>query len=112
MQHLQQYGQKPDGVCQNTLSHKRHKTNFCLCVDNFSVTFFNDNDREHLINNALKAKYEITVKHQYDPHEWSVPIYGNKKANFLNQLIIHHSWTQKGKQESKVLLVHFDIMDK
>ena len=60
VKHLSKYGYHPDLICQNIWLHKSRKTKFCLCVDNFGVKVFNQNDKAHLID-ALKAKYEIIV---------------------------------------------------
>jgi len=59
-QHLLQYGYKPDPLATNIWSHSDRKTKFCLCVDDFGVQYFNDDDANHLIH-ALKKKYDITI---------------------------------------------------
>ena len=118
--HLAKYGYHPDKICPNIWTHKQRKTTFCLCVDDFGINFFNQEDKMHLIN-ALRDKYEITTdesgehfcglslkwnythghvdismpgfvektlkklnfipskKHQFAPHEWTVPIYGKNR---------------------------------
>lgn len=58
--HLSLYGYAPDKICPNIWSHKKRKTKFCLCVDDFGVKFFNDSDKQHLIE-TLKKKYDITI---------------------------------------------------
>ena len=58
--HLKKYGYHPDKICQNIWSHKSRRTKFCLCVDDFGVKYFLNEDREHLCN-ALKQKYDITT---------------------------------------------------
>ena len=35
---------------------------FCLCVNNFGVKNFHEEDKQHLLN-ALKDKYEIMTDH-------------------------------------------------
>ena len=40
--------------------HKKRRTKFCVCVDDFDIKSLSNNDRDHLLN-ALKAHYKITV---------------------------------------------------
>ena len=40
--------------------HKVRRTKFCVCVDDFGVKYFSNNDLEHLLN-ALKTHYKITT---------------------------------------------------
>jgi hypothetical protein len=57
---LAQYGYCPIphtiGLCQ----HDTKQTKFCLCVNDFGIKYYNDNDRDHLLN-ALRDHYTITV---------------------------------------------------
>ena len=114
------FGYSPDPITKKIGSHDKQRTKFCLCVDDFGVQCFTEDDKQHLIN-ALQNKYEITIdhegrnfcgltldwnytvkyvdismpkfsintlnklnykkdrKHQYAPHEWSVPINGKSR---------------------------------
>ena len=58
--HLAKYGYYPDTIAQNIWKHNERKTKFCLCVDDFGVQYFSQDDKMHLIN-ALQDKYKITV---------------------------------------------------
>ncbi len=58
--HLAKYGYKPDPIATNIWTHTSRRTKFCLCVDDFGVQYFNDQDADHLIQ-ALRDKYEITI---------------------------------------------------
>ena len=40
--------------------HKRRRTKFCVCVDDFGIKSFSNDDRDHLLN-ALKAHYKIII---------------------------------------------------
>ena len=58
--HLKKYGYSPDPIATNIWTHTTKRTKFCLCVDDFGVQYFNEDDANHLIQ-ALQAKYEITI---------------------------------------------------
>ena len=59
-QHLASYGYNPDPIAQNIWKHESRPTKFCLCVDDFGVQYFSNEDAQHLIK-ALETKYEITA---------------------------------------------------
>ena len=40
--------------------HKTRRTVFCLCVDDFGIKYYSQEDADHLIN-ALKQHYKITI---------------------------------------------------
>ena len=40
--------------------HKTRKTRFCLCVDDFGIKYFNQDDANHLLA-ALRQTYEVSV---------------------------------------------------
>ena len=58
--HLATFGYRPDPIATNIWSHDTKPTKFCLCVDDFGVQYFTDDNAQHLIN-ALKTKYDITI---------------------------------------------------
>ena len=58
--HLANYNYHPNPLAMNIWSHETRKTKLCLCLENFGVQYFNNNDKEHLIY-ALQTKYDITV---------------------------------------------------
>ena len=60
VQHLKKFGYEPDKYATNLWSHTTRKTKFCLCVDDFGIQYFNNDDANHLIS-ALQAKYKITI---------------------------------------------------
>ena len=59
-QHLSKFGYAPDPMAPNIWSHETRKTKFCLCVDDFGVQYFSEQDAQHLIS-ALQNKYKITI---------------------------------------------------
>ena len=58
--HLNKYGYSPCAQAPNIWRHATRKTKFILCVDDFGVKYFNNEDAEHLVR-ALKDAYEITI---------------------------------------------------
>ena len=56
--HLASYGYHPDKYAKNIWAHETCKTKFCLCVDDFGVQYFSQEDVEHLLQ-ALQDKYII-----------------------------------------------------
>ena len=63
VKHLKQFGYYPDKLATNIWKHESRKTKFCLCVDDFGIQYFNNDDANHLIE-SLKAKYQITIDKQ------------------------------------------------
>ena len=57
---LEQYGYYPEPHCVGLWSHRTRKTKFCLCVDDFGVKYFSDDDANHLLN-SLKRHYQIST---------------------------------------------------
>ena len=98
--------------------HDTRKTKFCLCVDDFGVKYFGEEDKKHLLT-TLKKHYKVSIDHeghnycgltinwnykdgyvdigmpgyiddllkklgykrrklQYAPHEYNIPVYGQK----------------------------------
>ena len=52
--------------CPNTTGlwqHDTRPTKFCLCVDDFGVKYFSQNDADHLLD-ALKQHYKISVDYE------------------------------------------------
>mmetsp|Transcript_15150 Transcript_15150/g.21608 ORF Transcript_15150/g.21608 Transcript_15150/m.21608 type:complete len:108 (+) Transcript_15150:254-577(+) len=60
---LAPHGYEPMPFTPSMWRHKTQKTLFCLCVDDFGINFFNQSDKEHLIN-ALQQHYRVTIDHQ------------------------------------------------
>ena len=60
VKHLEPYGYYPLPNTMGMWKHKTKKTIFCLCVDDFGVKTFSQEDSDHLIN-ALKKFYKITI---------------------------------------------------
>ena len=58
--HLKPYGYYPTKEAQNIWAHVSRPTKFCLCVDDFGIKYFSEQDATHLIE-ALKDAYEITI---------------------------------------------------
>ena len=57
--HLAEEGYAPSLISPNIWNHKTRVTTFCLCVDDFGIKYFNDEDIEHLLN-ALKQYYTMS----------------------------------------------------
>ena len=60
IKHLKPFGYSPDFYAPNIWKHVSRPTKFCLCVDDFGIKTFSNNDTDHLIN-ALKQEYNIKV---------------------------------------------------
>ena len=60
IQHTNPYDYAPDKHAPNIWTHATQPTKFCLCVDDFGVTYFSETNADHLIH-SLKAAYEITI---------------------------------------------------
>ena len=60
---LKPYGYEPCKYSLGLWKHKTRPTIFCLCVDDFGVKYFNEDDKQHLLN-ALQDHYKITVDHE------------------------------------------------
>jgi hypothetical protein len=57
---LKPFGYSPSVEAPNIWVHNTRRTKFCLCVDDFGVKYFSEEDAQHLIH-ALKHSYSITV---------------------------------------------------
>ena len=57
---LKPYGYYPTTESQNIWAHISRPTKFCLCVDDFGIKYFSQEDAEHLLT-ALRSAYEVTV---------------------------------------------------
>ena len=51
------FGYHPEPHAVGMLSHETRKNKFCLCVDNFGITYFLNEDAHHLLN-ALKSFFQ------------------------------------------------------
>ena len=60
VERLAPFGYYPIPASNGLWKHKTRKTIFALCVDDFGVKYFNDEDADHLIN-ALKKYYTISI---------------------------------------------------
>ena len=60
VQKLRPYGYEPMKHTPGFWRHTTRKTTFTLCVDDFGVKYFNEEDAHHLIN-AVKDHYEVTT---------------------------------------------------
>ena len=58
--HLHKYGYTPDKYAPNIWKHETRPTKFCLCVDDFGIQTFSNDDTDHLLN-ALKDMYKIST---------------------------------------------------
>ena len=93
--------------------HRTRRTRFCLCVDDFGVKVFSEQDKEHLLH-ALRENYKISVDHTGKNYlglqiDWNyekgyVDISMPKYIHKLRDLLAHpdpsrpqyapHCWTQ------------------
>ena len=60
VQHLDKYGYHPMEHIPGLWVHRTRPTTFTLCVDDFGIKTYSDEDTMHLVK-ALKDKYEITI---------------------------------------------------
>ena len=60
VEHLAKFGYRPSKLCPNIWTHDTRPTKFFLCVDDFGVKYFSEDDKKHLMK-ALQEKYSITV---------------------------------------------------
>ena len=60
VKNMEKFGYQPDKITPNIWTHKTRRTKFCLCVDDFGIKYFSEEDADHLIQ-ALRANYDITV---------------------------------------------------
>ena len=57
---LEPHGYFPVPGTSGIWAHKSRKTVFILCVDDFGIKFFDEDDKNHLLN-ALKENYKVTI---------------------------------------------------
>ncbi|GFH54654.1 hypothetical protein CTEN210_11130 [Chaetoceros tenuissimus] len=57
---LEPFGYYPCPYTTGLWKHKTRKTVFCLCVDDFGIKYFSEDDRDHLLD-ALKSNYKIST---------------------------------------------------
>ena len=60
VEHLDVHGYYTIPFTTGLWSHRTLKKNFCLCVDDFGINFFSQQDTNHLLT-LLCHKYEVTV---------------------------------------------------
>ena len=60
IEHLRPHGYRPIPHTTGLWEHTTRKTKFCLCVDDFGVKYFSDDDKNHLIS-TLKKYYKLSV---------------------------------------------------
>ena len=96
---LKPYGYYPTSESQNIWAHVSRPTKFCLCVDDFGIKYFRQEDADHLLT-ALRSAYEITVDYKGDNFcgltlEWnykngyvdiSMPVYVQKALTKLKHI--------------------------
>ena len=60
VKHLKTYVYYPVISTNAIFPHKKRKTTFCLCVDNFGITYHSTDDVDHILH-SLKEKNAITT---------------------------------------------------
>ena len=60
IKNLAPFGYKPDPTSPNIWVHTSRPTKFCLCVDDFGVKYYSEEDIQHLTH-ALQQHYTITI---------------------------------------------------
>ena len=60
VKHLDGHGYYPILFTTGLWSHQNLNTKFCLCVDDFEIKFFSQQDANHLLT-ALRHKYDVAV---------------------------------------------------
>ena len=61
VKHLDGHGYYPVPFTTGIWSHQNLKTMLCICVDDFGINFFSQQDANHLLT-ALRQKYDVTVE--------------------------------------------------
>ena len=61
VKNLDGHGYYPIPFTTGLWYHLTLKTKFCLCVDDFGIKFFSQQDSNHLLT-ALRQKYDVTVE--------------------------------------------------
>ena len=59
-EHLGKHGYVPIEGTVGMWKHMARKTRFCVCVDDFGIKYFNQNDIDHLLK-ALQKQYVVAV---------------------------------------------------
>ena len=57
---LAPHGYEPVPFTTGIWRHKTRRTKFCLCVDDFGVKYFNDDEKNHFLS-SLRQHYKISV---------------------------------------------------
>ena len=75
VQILDKYGYEPCPCTNGIWKHKTRKTKFVLCVDDFGIKYFNEDDKNHLIS-ALKDHFRVSLDEKGEHYcglflEWS-----------------------------------------
>ena len=60
---LKPHGYHPCPETTGLWKHKTRRTKFCLCVDDFGVKYFSQDDADHFLD-SLKAHYKISVDYE------------------------------------------------
>ena len=55
---LAKYGYNPDRIYPNFWTHNTRRTKFCLCVDDFGIKYYSNDDADYLVN-ALATQGKI-----------------------------------------------------
>ena len=67
VKHLKPYRYSPIPFSLSLWTHTSRPTSFCLCVDDFGVKYFSQEDADHLIK-SLRAAFKVIV-------DWKVENY-------------------------------------
>ena len=93
---MQQYGYSPCPMSPGIWTHNTRRTKFCLCVDDFGIKYFNQDDAEHLIQ-SLKNHYNLTIDWKGEDYcglhiDWN---YRRRHVdismpNYIDKVLLHH----------------------
>ena len=96
---LKSNGYNPCPMSTGIWSHKSRRTKFCVCVDDFGIKYFNNDDADHLLN-SLKQHYQLTIDYTGNDYcgltiDWN---YHKKYVDismpgYLDKVLQHHETT-------------------
>ena len=96
---LKSYGYKPCPMSTGLWTHETRKTKFCVCVDDFGIKYFNQDDADHLIN-SLKNHYKLTIDWKGEDYcglhlkwNYSKQYVDVSMPQYIDKLLLHHDTT-------------------
>ena len=82
---LKQHGYSPCPMSTGLWKHHTKPTKFCVCVDDFGIKYYNNDDLDHLLN-SLKQHYQLTIDHTGSDY------CGNIKKRLQQEFVSTGTW--------------------